>query len=61
MFCSALIIYVLVGVDVVSAFANDMLTFWMQAAKEARYDKEAVVKFFRMVCGFVQQNNFPFE
>lgn len=26
---------------------------WLQAAKEARYDKEAVMKFFRMVCIYV--------
>jgi len=29
---------------------NDRLDLQLQAAKEARYDKEALIKFFRMVC-----------
>jgi hypothetical protein len=31
-------------------YLNDSLDLSIQAAKEARYDKEALIKFFRMVC-----------
>lgn len=48
-----------------SNLCNALIIAHVQAAKEARYDKEAVMKFFRMVCIialsiFIYLYNCPF-